>query len=88
MKLDAKFHGVIVKNKNGTIVQPDEWIVFLAKDNAVPATLAFYQAECIRQGAAQEQVQAVNDLRLRVEAWRAAHADQCHVPDVHPGELR
>ena len=40
-RLDGKFHGTIVKNKNGQEVPPDEFAVFLAKDNAFPATLRF-----------------------------------------------
>jgi hypothetical protein len=31
MKLDGKFHGVIVKNKDQSIVPQDQWTVFLAE---------------------------------------------------------
>jgi hypothetical protein len=86
-KLDGKFYGVIVKNKNGALVPPDQWIVFLAKDNALPATLAFYEAECLRQGAEPAQVEAVGELRRRVDAWRTVNSRMCKTPDVEPGEL-
>lgn len=88
MKLDGKCYGVLVKNKDGSIIPPDQWIVFLAKDNALPATLAFYRSECIRIGAAREQVEAVEALLERVGAWRRANHDKCKVPDVQAGELQ
>lgn len=88
MKLDGKFHGIIVKNKDGSIVPQDQWIVFLAKDNALPATLAFYAAECKRLGAADEQICAVNDMRERLDEWRRQNPHLCKVPDVAPGEIK
>jgi hypothetical protein len=88
MKLDAKFHGVVVKNKDGSVVPQDQWMVFLAKDNAVPATLAFYEEECLRQRASIEQIEAVRAMRARVEEWRKAHPELLKTPDVNPGELQ
>jgi hypothetical protein len=88
MKLDGKFHGLIAKNKDGSIVPQDQWMVFLAKDDAVPATLEFYEAECERHGAGIAQIAAVRALRERVAVWRAAHLDLCKTPDVHPGEIQ
>lgn len=88
MKLDGKFHGVVVKNKDGSVVPQDQWMVFLAKDNAVPATLAFYQKECERLGAAPEQIHAIGEMRARVAQWRKEHADLCKVPDVQSGEIQ
>jgi hypothetical protein len=60
----------------------------LAKDNALPATLEFYEQECIRQGAAPEQVQAVAEMRQRLTKWRNDHGSMCKTPDVQPGELQ
>lgn len=88
MKLDGKFHGIIAKNKDGTIVPQDQWMCFLAKDNAVPATLEFYYEECKRQGAALDQLNAVKAMIERVTAWRAANPKLCKVPDVQAGELK
>lgn len=86
-KLDAKFTGVIVKNKDGSIVPQDEYVVFLAKDNAFPATVEFYINECRRQGAEPEQVDAVREMYDRLTEWREANPDRCKPPDVEPGEL-
>ncbi len=86
-KLDGKFHGIIAKNKDGSIVGQDEWIVFLAKDNALLPTLRFYREECIRIGADASQVNACTELIERVEAWRDFNLTACKVPDVEPGEL-
>ena len=86
-KLDRKFHGVVVKDKDGTIVPPDQYIVFLAKDHAVPKMLDTYYDECERLGAEMPQLNAVADLLNRVQAWRNAHPDECKVPDVDPGEI-
>lgn len=88
MKLDGKFQGTIVKNKDGSVVPADQWVCFLAKDNAFPPTLQFYMEECQRQGAAREQVDAVAALLDRVLAWRREHPELCKVPDVHPGEIQ
>lgn len=86
-KLDGKFHGIIAKNKDGSIVPQDQWMVFLAKDNAVPATLRFYFGECQRQGASRDQLAAVADMIDRVDAWREANPNLCKTPDVQPGEI-
>lgn len=86
-KLDGKFHGIIAKNKDQSIVPQDQWIVLLAKDNAVPATLRFYRDECHRLGASKQQLRAVNQMIERLEAWRVDHPDLCKVADVEPGEL-
>ena len=87
VKLDGKFSGVLVKNKDNTIIPVDQWMVFLAKDNAFPATLRFYRQECERQGAGPEQLAGVDECIAKVDAWRAAHPDECKVPDVQQGEL-
>jgi hypothetical protein len=86
-KLDGKFHGIIAKNKDGSIVPQDQWIVFLAQDDAVPATLRFYHAECKRLGASLEQLHAIDLLIIRASAWRSSNPGKCKVPDVQPGEL-
>lgn len=87
MKLDAKFDGVIIKAKDGSIVPPDQYVVFLAKDDAFPATLKFYEQECERLGAKSEQVVAVHAMRGRLQKWRHEHPELCKVPDVDAGEL-
>jgi hypothetical protein len=86
-KLDGKFHGVIVKNKDGSIVPQDEWIVFLAKDDALLPTLKFYEKECERIGAQPEQLKAISELIERVAIWRRENMDKCKVPDVDRREL-
>ena len=88
MKLDGKFHGIIAKNKDGSIVPQDQWMCFLAKDNAVPATLEFYYEECIRQGAKPDQLLAARAMIDRVTAWREANPTLCKTPDVQAGELK
>lgn len=87
MKLDGKFHGIVVKNKDQSVVPQDEWMVFLAKDNAVPSTLRFYLSECVRLGAGADQIRAVEEMIGRVDAWRASHPGKLKVPDVAPGEI-
>ena len=88
MKLDGKFHGVVVKNKDGSVVPQDQWMVFLAKDNAVPATLDFYREECERVGAKTEQLKAIDDMIDRVRVWRRQNPLLCKVPDVDVGEIK
>lgn len=86
-KLDGKFHGIIVKNKDQSIIPQDQWVVFLAKDNAFPATLKFYLEECKRQGAGYRQIQSLEELIKRVEKWRSANYKLCKIPDVEVGEI-
>ena len=86
-KLDGKFHGVVVKNKDQSVVPQDQWMVFLAKDNAVPATLRFYYEECARLGAAPAQLQAVEEMIQRVDRWRAENKHLWKVPDVQAKEI-
>lgn len=88
MKLDGKFHGVIVKNKDGSVVPQDQWVVFLAKDNAFLPTLHFYYDECERQGAAMEQLEAVAAMIVRVGEWRKDNPSKCKTPDVAAGEIQ
>ena len=85
-KLDAKFSGVIFKVKNGSIVPDDQYMVFLAKDDAFLPTLKFYLGECQRIGADQEHLDAVVRTIERATAWRAANVLACKVPDAK-GEL-
>jgi len=87
-RLDGKFKGTIVKCKNNQLVPPDQYMIFLAKDNAFPATLRFYRDECERVGASPEQVKAADVMIERVEKWRAKYPDLCKTPDVLPGEIQ
>lgn len=61
-------------------------VLFLAKDNAFPATLRFYRQECERLGADVSQLLSVDLLIDRVDTWRRLNPDQCKVPDVDYGE--
>jgi hypothetical protein len=88
MRLDAKVHGTLVKNKDGREIPEDEFIVFRPADNAVPEMLGFYFELLRRQGASREQLSAVQALSQRVEDWRRKHPDRCKVADVEPGELK
>jgi hypothetical protein len=87
-KLDGKFHGVIARDRDGQIVPPDQYVVFLARDNAFLPTLKFYYDECDRQGAAIEQLEAISRLIIRVEKWRKENPDLCKLPDAAPGECQ
>jgi hypothetical protein len=81
-KLDAKFYGEIRKVKDDSIVPDDEYIVFLAKDNCVPAMLDYYYHRCSIEGADKEQLEAVIRMIDRVRAWRLVNAHRCKVPDA------
>lgn len=85
-KLDAKFSGVIFKVKDGSIVTDDEYMVFLAKDNAFMPTLRFYRTECERLGADAEHLAAVDRTIERLTEWRRVNLHRLKVPDAK-GEL-
>lgn len=84
--LDGKFRGTIYRHTDNLVLPPDEWVVFLAKDNAFPATLRFYRQECERIGADAEQLAAVDRLIARVDAWRENNKTKLKIPDAVPGE--
>lgn len=81
-KLDAKFYGEIRKAKDGSIVPDDEYVVFLAKDNAFAAVLPFYHLKCIELNCDDEQIRAVGRMVDRVQAWRAANPGRLKDPDA------
>ena len=82
MKLDAKFEGIIVKVKDGTVVPSDEYVVFLAKDTAFAHVLPLYRDECVKLGADKEQIAAVDRMITRLTDWRAANQHRVKVPDA------
>lgn len=81
-KLDAKFYGEIRKAKDNSIVHPDEYMVFLAKDNAFAAVLPVYRAICVSLGADEEHIAAVDRTIERLTAWREKYPDRLKVPDA------
>ena len=81
-KLDAKFYGQIFKAKDSSRVPDDEYVVFLAKDNAFAAVLPLYLEQCIKMDADEAQIEAVTAMIGRVDQWRAANPDRCKVPDA------
>jgi hypothetical protein len=87
VKLDSKFYGEVRKVKDNSVVPDDEYIVFLAKDNAFCAILPNYLEECIRLGADQEQIDAVVRMMERAREWRAKHPERCKTPDARGERL-
>jgi hypothetical protein len=86
-KLDAKFSGVIFKVKDGSIVPDDEYMVFLAKDQAFLPTLRFYREECKRIGADDDHIAAVDRTIKRLLNWRGNNPHRLKVPDAKGEKL-
>ena len=86
-KLDKKFTGQVFKVKDGSVVPHDQWLVFLAKDNAFPATVAFYRQECERLGADAEHLASVDRMIERLTKWRADNPHRLKVPDAKGEKL-
>lgn len=87
MKLDAKFYGEVRKVKDDSVVPDDEYVVFLAKDNAFAAILPKYRDMCIALGADTEQIHAVNRMIDRAEEWRRKNPDRLKTPDAKGEKL-
>lgn len=85
--LDAKFYGVLHKVKDGSVVPPDEFVVFLAKDNAFAAILPAYRDKCVELGADAEQIAAVERMIERLKAWRADNPTRLKTPDARGEKL-
>lgn len=86
-KLDAKFDGVIFKIKDGSIVPPDEYVVFLVKDTAFANVLPKYREECFRLGADAEHIASVDRMIERAFSWRANNQHRLKVPDAKGEKL-
>ncbi len=82
MKLDAKFEGIIYKVKDGTMVPDDEYIVFLAKDNAFAAILPLYYNKCVELNCDEEQLAAVASMIDRLNKWRVDNPERLKNPDA------
>lgn len=78
--VDHKYHGVIYKSETDEEVNAP-WILFLAKDNAVPDMLQFYYNRCEAIGASREHLEGIEGLIDRVDIWRQRNPDKCKVPD-------
>lgn len=87
MKLDSKFYGEIKKVKDDSVVPDDQYVVFLAKDNAFAAVLPVYRAACLSLGADHEHLRSLDRMIRRMNEWRAQHPDQCKVPDAKGEKL-
>lgn len=85
-QLDRKFYGTIRKVKDGSLVLPDQYVVFLAKDNAFAAILPAYVAKQRELGCDERQITSSEQMVARVMAWREAHPEQCKNPDIAEGE--
>ena len=86
-KLDAKFSGVIFKVKDGSIVPDDEYMVFLAKDQAFLPTLKFYREQCVKLRADEEHIEAVDRTIDRLITWRENNQHRLKVPDAKGEKL-
>lgn len=82
MKLDAKFYGEIRKVKDNSVVPEDQYVVFLAKDNAFWHVLPLYREQCRKLGCDQEQIDAVDRMIERGRIWRMNNPDQLKNPDA------
>jgi hypothetical protein len=80
--IDRKFTFVATSCEHGHEHSHMDAMVFLAKDKALPETLIFYRAECIRQGAKDEQIDGINLLLDRVNRYQAEHLELVKVADV------
>lgn len=88
-KLDKKYkvQGSYITKMDGTLVTSDQWVVFLAKDNAVPETLQFYYHKCKAMGCDQTHLDGILQLMMRVQNWREANPNLCKVPDTSAFKL-
>lgn len=86
-KLDKKFYGNIRKVKDDTTVPIEQWVVFLAKDNAFADIVKQYPKKCEELGCDKEQIEAAYKLVEDIEEWRSNHPELCKIPDAHGERL-
>lgn len=80
--IDRKFVILAVSKEHDHQHTHFDSVLFLTKDAALPATLAFYKEECARLGAADEQLLGTDLLLKRVQEWQRRHAALLKVADV------
>ena len=78
--MDGKYVGD-VRKLDGSEIPAGEWILFRAKDNAVPAMLEAYRRICADLGSGPDHLEGVDRLAARVAEWRDLHPELCKVPD-------
>ena len=81
-KLDAKFYGEIRKVKDDSLVPDDEYMVFLAKDNAFADMIFYYRDRCIALGCDKEQIESIQRGIDRLLKWRGENLERCKNPDA------
>lgn len=81
MKIDQKYKGRITKRSDGTIVPEDEWIVFRAKDLALPAAMSAYIRKCEQLGCNKDFIQEFIKLKGRVVRFQISNPERCKIPD-------
>jgi hypothetical protein len=82
--IDRKFTIMARSIESGNIYTDFDGVLFLAKDNAFPATLRFYREECVRQGCAPEQLRGIDLLIERVDRYRASNPEKLKIADIDP----
>lgn len=85
-QVDRKYDGRLIKVASGEEV--DDFIVFRARDNAVPHVLAMYKVLCKSMGCDVEHLQAIDNLLDNVENWRSHNPGLCQVPTTRLSELQ
>ena len=79
-KIDQKYYGNVFKN-DGTPVPEDEWIVFRAKDLALPAAMDAYIEKCKRLDCDMEFIHEFTILKDRVRIFQLENQERCKIPD-------
>jgi len=88
MKIDGKHLvvGEVMKVKDGSIIDPDEIVIFRVHDNAFYTMVRRYPEACRGVGADPRQIEAAELMVERIERWRAKNPSRCKNPDIAPGE--
>lgn len=81
-KMDKKFFGAVFKVKDDSLVQDDEYITFLVKDDCFDEVLPQYLSACVQHGCDDDQVREVEKLVDRVAEWRDRNSHRLKKPDA------
>lgn len=84
--VDLKYDGSIRKVATGEKVT--DFVVFRARDNALPQILRIYRTVCEAMGCDEQHLQSVTVLLENVEKWRFQNPGECHPPDTKLSELQ
>jgi hypothetical protein len=86
MAIDFKYGHVTTER--GAFGEDEPVVVFRAQDVLLPKVLAYYHLFCVKAGSPRHHLDAIMDVRERVQAWQAENLTKVPTSDSLSPEAR